>query len=80
MDKVKVIKDGKVEIIKPRYLQNFLDKGWRISGETAEVTPVKEVFSRQVITEATAEVIEEDNSSEPEEDQSSNSTTSMGDE
>lgn len=58
MSKFTIEKDGVTQIVKERYLKNFLDKGWEISNTT---TDVQKVFSKKTAkVEVTAEVIEED--------------------
>lgn len=58
MSKFTIEKNGVTQIVKERYLKNFLDKGWEISNTT---TDVQKVFSKKTAkVEVTAEVIEED--------------------
>ena len=58
MSKFTIQKDGVTQIVKERYLKNFLDRGWEISNTT---TDVQKVFSKKTAkVEVTAEVIEED--------------------
>jgi hypothetical protein len=58
MSKFTIEKDGVTQIVKERYLKNFLDRGWEISNTT---TDVQKVFSKKTAkVEVTAEVIEED--------------------
>jgi len=58
MSKFTIEKDGVTQIVKERYLKNFLDRGWEISNTT---TDVQKVFSKKTAqVEVTAEVIEEE--------------------
>jgi len=58
MNKFTIEKDGVTQIVKERYLKNFLDKGWEVSNTT---TDVQKVFSKKTAkVEVTAEVIEEE--------------------
>jgi hypothetical protein len=58
MSKFTIEKNGVTQIVKERYLKNFLDRGWEISNTT---TDVQKVFSKKTAkVEVTAEVIEED--------------------
>ena len=58
MSKFTIEKNGVTQIVKERYLKNFLDQGWEISNTT---TDVQKVFSKKTAkVEVTAEVIEED--------------------
>jgi len=68
MSKFTIEKDGVTQIVKERYLKNFLDRGWEISNTTDDV---QKVFSRKATkVEATAEVIEEDETPQIEEESS----------
>lgn len=68
MSKFTIEKDGVTQIVKERYLKNFLDRGWEISNTT---TDVQKVFSRKATkVEATAEVIEEEETPQVEEESS----------
>ena len=53
MDFIQVTKDNQVELIKPRYLNRFLEQGWT---EVSNTSPKK--VSKAKIT-ATADVIEQ---------------------
>jgi hypothetical protein len=78
MSKFTIQKDGVTQIVKERYLKNFLDRGWEISNTT---TDVQKVFSRKATkVEATAEIIEEDNAPQVEEDDASMLNHNQGDE
>jgi hypothetical protein len=78
MKKFTIEKDGVTQIVKERYLKNFLDRGWEISNTT---TDVQKVFSRKATkVEATAEIIEEDNAPQVEEDDASMLNHNQGDE
>jgi len=58
MSKFTIEKNGVTQIVKERYLKNFLDRGWEISNTT---TDVQKVFSKKTAkVEVTAEVIEEE--------------------
>ena len=77
MSKFTIQKDGVTQIVKERYLKNFLDRGWEISNTT---TDVQKVFSKKTAkVEVTAEVIEEDNAPQVE-DESSMPNYNQGDE
>lgn len=77
MSKFTIQKDGVTQIVKERYLKNFLDKGWEISNTT---TDVQKVFSKKTAkVEVTAEVIEEDETPQIE-DESSMPNYNQGDE
>lgn len=68
MNKFTIQKDGVTQIVKERYLKNFLDRGWEISNTT---TDVQKVFSRKATkVEATAEIIEEEETPQVEEESS----------
>jgi len=77
MDKVNVTKDGVTQVIKHRYLQNFLDRGWVIDG--AKPKP-KKMSAGNVKVDATADVIEEATPTNVEETKSSMPTTFKGEE
>jgi|AACY02.14.fsa_nt_gi hypothetical protein len=77
MSKFTIQKDGVTQIVKERYLKNFLDRGWEISNTT---TDVQKVFSKKTAkVEVTAEVIEEDETPQIE-DESSMPNYNQGDE
>ena len=77
MSKFTIEKNGVTQIVKERYLKNFLDKGWEISNTT---TDVQKVFSKKTAkVEVTAEVIEEDETPQIE-DESSMPNYNQGDE
>ena len=68
MSKFTIEKNGVTQIVKERYLKNFLDRGWEISNTT---TDVQKVFSRKATkVEATAEVIEEEETPQVEDEPS----------
>jgi len=68
---ITIEKDGVLKSVKERFLQNFLDRGWKVVGE-------KKV-SRIGKAKATADVIEEDVSPQ-EEEQSSMPNDNEGEE
>lgn len=77
MSKFTIEKNGVTQIVKERYLKNFLDQGWEISNTT---TDVQKVFSKKTAkVEVTAEVIEEDETPQIE-DESSMPNYNEGDE
>ena len=77
MSKFTIEKNGVTQIVKERYLKNFLDRGWEISNTT---TDVQKVFSKKTAkVEVTAEVIEEDETPQIE-DESSMPNYNEGDE
>ena len=58
MSKFTIEKDGVTQIVKERYLKNFLDRGWSVANTTEDV---QKVFSKKTAqVEVTAEVIEEE--------------------
>ena len=75
MEKVKIQKDGVVQEVKQRYLNNFLDKGWKLVSKTFE----KKV-SKIGIAKVTADVIGEEVPLQEEEEQSSMPTIIKGEE
>jgi hypothetical protein len=78
MSKFTIEKDGVTQIVKERYLKNFLDKGWEISNTT---TDVQKVFSKKTAkVEVTAEVIEEEETPQIEEEETSMPNYNQGEE
>ena len=77
MDKVNVTKDGVTKLIKHRYLQNFIDQGWSVEGESKPKSKKKSAVDYTI--EATADVIEEETPPKVEEE-SSMPITNQGEE
>lgn len=78
MDKVNVTKDGVTQVIKHRYLQNFLDRGWNLEGAKPKS---KKKSAVDYTVEATADVIEEETPPTiVEEEESSMPTFNQGEE
>ena len=78
MDKVNITKDGVTQLIKHRYLQNFLDQGWSVEGESKPKSKKKSAVDYTI--EATADVIEEATPPIVEEEESSMPITNQGEE
>lgn len=70
MDKIKINKDGVTQFVKPRHLQNFVERGWKVSGDEKVSKVGKAKATADIIEEEVPLQIEEENWDEPEQESS----------